>query len=95
VAPAMIAHKMIEPPQIFVWHRAKKGDTLGKLARRYGTTVKAIQRANGLRSTVIFARKSYRIPRPGAVAPQPGPVTVPERRLPPPGTPAAESISGG
>ena len=28
-------------------------DTLGKLAKRYDTTVKAIQRANGLRSTVI------------------------------------------
>ncbi len=95
VAPAMIEHGMIEPPKVYVWHRARRGDTLGKLARRYGTSVKAIQRANGLRSTVIIAKKSYRIPQEGATAPRPGPVTIPERRLPPAGTPAALAASGG
>ncbi len=94
-APAMIELKLVEPPQVFVWYRARQGDTLGKLARRYGTTVQAIQRANGLRSTVIIAKKSYRIPQPGARAPQPGPISIPERRLPPPGTPAAQAASGG
>lgn len=82
-APAMIELGLIEPPQVFAYHRAKKGDTLGKLARQYGTTVPAIQRANGLRSTVIIAKQTYRIPRPGAVPPAPSPVTVPPRRLPP------------
>lgn len=34
-----------------VYHRIKSGDTLGKIARMYGTTVKELCRLNGLRST--------------------------------------------
>jgi penicillin-insensitive murein endopeptidase len=72
-------------PPAFVMHTAKKGETLGSLARRYGTSVREIQRANGLRSTLIVAKKVYRIPqRGGAVAtPVNAPVVVPPRRLPP------------
>jgi membrane-bound lytic murein transglycosylase D len=40
-----------KPPRpLYVTHRVRRGQTLGALARRYGTTVEAIQRANGLRS---------------------------------------------
>jgi LysM repeat protein len=31
-------------------YRVRSGDNLGLIARRYGTTVGSIQRANGLRS---------------------------------------------
>ena len=34
-----------------VYHRVKSGDTLGKLARMYGTTVNQLCRLNGLKST--------------------------------------------
>jgi penicillin-insensitive murein endopeptidase len=56
------------PPEIL--HRARSGDTLGSLARRYGTTVEELRRANGLRSTRILAGRTYRIPRAPAGAPR-------------------------
>jgi membrane-bound lytic murein transglycosylase D len=44
-------------------HTVKKGETLGALAQRYGTSVKAIQDANHLgRSTLIRVGQSLRIP---------------------------------
>ena len=44
------------------YHTVKKGDTLYALSRRYGTSVAAIQQANGMRSTSIFIGKKLRIP---------------------------------
>lgn len=41
----------------------KKGDTLWGLARKFGTTVSKIQKANGLRGTVIRQGKTYSIPK--------------------------------
>jgi LysM repeat protein len=42
------------PPPKSVTHRVQRGDTLGAIARRYGTTVGSIQGANGMgRSTRI------------------------------------------
>ena len=44
-------------------HRVQRGDTLGKIARRYGTTVRAIQAANDLgRRTIINIGQRLRIP---------------------------------
>lgn len=44
-------------------HKVKSGDTLGALARRYGTTVTAIQAANGMgKSTALRAGQSIKIP---------------------------------
>jgi penicillin-insensitive murein endopeptidase len=81
--PYLLAAGRIKPAQYFVQHRAVKGDTLGALARRYGTTVAAIQQANHLRGTAIVAKQVYRIPRERASVPQMGPIRVPPRRLPP------------
>jgi penicillin-insensitive murein endopeptidase len=53
------------------------------LARKYRTTVRAIQRANGLRSTKIRAKKVYLIPRPGQLKLPSRPIAIPPRRLPP------------
>ena len=36
------------------YHRIRSGDTLGALARRYGTTVSNICRLNGIKSTTIL-----------------------------------------
>ena len=38
------------PRPVYVTHRVRSGQTLGSIARQYGTTVKAIQSFNGLRS---------------------------------------------
>ena len=37
-----------------VYHRVKSGDTLGKIARIYGTTVNELCRLNGLKSTSML-----------------------------------------
>lgn len=83
--PLLVKRGAIKPTSQYVRHTAKKGQTLGSLARQYGTTVEAIKRANGLRSTAIQAKRVYNIPRPssGPAAP-PKQVVVPPRRLPPP-----------
>ena len=53
-APAAATH---------VTHRVRRGDTLGRLARRYGTTIRAIQAANDMgRRTVIRVGQRLRIP---------------------------------
>ncbi len=44
-------------------YKVKKGDTLGAIARRYGTSVKAIKRANGLKSDMIYVNQKLTIPR--------------------------------
>jgi len=86
VYPALVRHSMIHVGPAFAVHVAKRGDTLAELAKRYGTTVRAIRRANSLKSNVIVAKKSYRIPERGKAPPAVtrGPVTIPPRRLPGP-----------
>ena len=80
----LIKHKKISPPTYFIKHKVRKGDTLGRLARIYKTNVRALKKANGLRSTLIITGRKYKIPRRGGVKPMPNPLTVPARRLPPP-----------
>jgi len=58
--PLLVEAGAAPPPSVV--HRARPGDTLGALARRYGTTVSAIRHANGLRSSLIRAGRRYRIP---------------------------------
>jgi penicillin-insensitive murein endopeptidase len=70
----------------YLLHKARSGDTLGSLARRYGTSVDAIQKVNGLKSNAIKAKHVYKIPKQGHVIvrpPMPSPVVIPPRRLPP------------
>jgi penicillin-insensitive murein endopeptidase len=81
-------------------HKARSGDTLVILARRYGTTPQAIQQANGLRGIALKAGRVYKIPKKGVVKVQPQappkappPLVLPARRLPPP-KPAAPSPPG-
>lgn len=62
--------------------RARKGDTLGSLAKRYSCTVREIQRANNLHTTKIVAKRDYRVPRRGDVDPSVPPRAVPRRRTP-------------
>ncbi len=80
VYPLLVETGIAPPP--FVKHKARNGDTLGALARRYGTSVGAIRSANGLSGSRLRAGRSYTIPiRKAPVAD--GPLVVPARRLPP------------
>lgn len=92
---ALLRHQMIHVGPSYAVHVARKGETLAALAKRYNTTVLAIRRANGLKSSVIQAKKSYRIPERGK-APSSlgrGPTAIPPRRLPPPTVASGRSAS--
>jgi penicillin-insensitive murein endopeptidase len=80
VYPVLVETGAAPPPM--VKHRVRRGETLGSLARRYGTSVSAIKAANGLRSSRLRAGRSYTIPI-RRTPPDNGPVVVPPRRLPP------------
>jgi membrane-bound lytic murein transglycosylase D len=48
---------------VFHRHKVRRGETLGHIARKYGTTVSAIQGANGMgRRTTIYVNQTLKIP---------------------------------
>ncbi|MBQ8866186.1 MAG: transglycosylase SLT domain-containing protein [Bacteroidaceae bacterium] len=47
----------------FFYHTIKNGETLGSIARKYGTTVKALREENDMRNNNIRAGKRLRIPQ--------------------------------
>jgi hypothetical protein len=68
----------------YVRHRARRGDTLAKIAKKYSVSVAAIRAANGLRSSRIREQREYRIPvRAERAPPSATPLRFPSRRLPP------------
>jgi penicillin-insensitive murein endopeptidase len=86
VHPILVELKLVDPPVFTVRHVVRQGQTMGQLAARYGTSVRAIKTANGMSNTFLRAGRSYRIPV-KAPAPPSTPVVVPYRLLPP-STPA-------
>lgn len=72
------------PEHNLVHHKVRRGDTLGALARRYGSSSKAIQRQNGVKSNKLRVGQMLTIPLRGpcTTCPLPAPVVVPPRRLP-------------
>jgi N-acetylmuramoyl-L-alanine amidase len=75
----------------------KSGDTLTKIAKHYGTTVKAIQSENSLSTTRIIVGQKLKIPAkaesaaPVAAAPEPAPVApAPVAPATPPSTAPAQ-----
>jgi penicillin-insensitive murein endopeptidase len=79
---ALIDNDMIDPPTYYVEYKAKKGDTLSRIAKKYKTSVKALKKANGLRSDRIYKGRSYKVPRRGGVKASKR-VVIPARRQPP------------
>jgi penicillin-insensitive murein endopeptidase len=79
--PLLVQLKIVDPPVFTVRHVVRPGQTLGHLAARYGTSVRAIMQANGLRTTQLRAGRTYRIPV-RAAAPPSHPIVVPRRILP-------------
>jgi LysM repeat protein len=58
-------------------YTVKGGDTLTRIAKKYGTTAKAIRAANGLQSDVIKVGQKLKIPVKAAAAPAPVPEPTP------------------
>ena len=73
------------PEENLVIYRIHKGDTLGHLAARYGSTVKLIQEANRLKNSLLSIGRTLNIPLRGPCTkcPLPPAVRVPPRLLPP------------
>ncbi len=80
VYPVLVETGAAPPPT--VKHRVRRGETLGSLAGRYGTSVSAIRAANHLRGSLLRAGHSYVIPI-RRLPPDSGPIVIPPRRLPP------------
>ena len=74
------------PGENVLVHRVRSGDTLGHIALRYGTTVKALQQENRLKGTFLSLgqRLRVRLRGPCTSCPVPPQVVLPARRLPPP-----------
>jgi LysM repeat protein len=58
-------------------YTVKGGDTLTRVAKKFGTTAKAIRGANGLQSDVIKVGQKLKIPVKASAAPAPAPEPVP------------------
>jgi len=69
--PVAVTQPIVRTPQPVVStqptstsrHTVTRGDTLYGLARKYGTTVSAIKKANGISGSTIITGRSYIIPR--------------------------------
>lgn len=68
--------------ETITYHKVKKGETYAKIAKKYGVTVSAIQKANGKKKTLI-AGKTIKIPitkrvrKPKQPEPEPEPIKEP------------------
>jgi len=92
--PALARHQLVRAPQQYTKHKAKKNETLAMIAKKYGSSVRAIREANGLRSSLIREQAVYRIPLSGGVRiPRTERVRIPARRPPPARRDAAEAPS--
>jgi penicillin-insensitive murein endopeptidase len=80
--PFLVQLGIVAPPVYTVRHVVQPGQTLGHLATRYGTSIRAIKAANGLTGTQLRAGRAYRIPV-RAAAPPSLPRVVPPRLVPP------------
>jgi penicillin-insensitive murein endopeptidase len=87
--PLLVKAKLAPGPT--VTHRVRRGETLSHLSRRYGTSTRAIRRANGLRSSLIRAGRRYVIPI-RKIPSEAEPIVIPPRRLPPTPEVAAKEL---
>ncbi len=62
-ASASAKKKATTPKQSTVTYKVRSGDTLGGIAARYGTTVKAIKRASGISSDRLSVGQRLKIPQ--------------------------------
>jgi Penicillin-insensitive murein endopeptidase/LysM domain len=74
-----------KPEENLATHRVKAGDTLGRIAVKYGSTVKLIQKANGLGGTFLSNGRTLKVPLRGPCTkcPMPPPAIIPPRRAVP------------
>ncbi len=82
---ALARHGQVKAPEQYVLHKAKKNETLAMIAKKYGTSVRAIREANALRRNLIREQAVYRVPvSGGARMLHLERARIPARRPPPP-----------
>lgn len=81
VHAALLKHKKIKPPTYFLKYKAKRGDSLIRIARKHKTTVAILKKTNRLKNSRIYAKRTYKIPKRGGVS-QPRKLVLPARRVP-------------
>jgi LysM repeat protein len=59
-------------PRAAAVHVVKRGETLTKIARQYGVTIKALKAANGLRTDRLLVNQKLKLPAAAASAPAGG-----------------------
>jgi murein endopeptidase len=59
---SLVRHRIVSAPEQYLTHKAKKNETLAMIAKKYGSSVRAIREANGLHSNLIHDQASYRVP---------------------------------
>lgn len=82
VQPLLTADETV--PQV-IRHRIRPGDSLGRIAQRYGVSITQLKRANGMRNNFLRAGRSLAVPVRGMACercPAMARVVVPPRRLP-------------
>ncbi len=94
-----LAHRLAplmpkRPEQNVAFYRVVKGDTLGGIALKMGSSVKTLKTANHLTSSFLKLRQVLKVPLRGPCTncPVPPLVVLPPRRVPPP---AASSSTAG
>jgi LysM repeat protein len=72
-----------KPEENLATHVVRAGDTLGRIATMYGSSVKLIQKANALNGTFLSNGRTIKVPLRGPCTkcPVPPPVVVPPRRV--------------
>ena len=95
-----LAHRLAplmpkRPEQNVAFYRVVKGDTLGGIALKMGSSVQKLKTANRLTSSFLRLRQVLKVPLRGPCTncPVPPLVVLPPRRVPPP--PAASSATTG
>lgn len=61
VVPKPKPKVVVKPKPKTIYHKVSKGDTLYSISRKYGTSVSAIQKANGVNGTLIKVGSSLKI----------------------------------
>lgn len=87
---ALAINNMPEAPQpTWATHRISRGDSLGGIARRYGTTINALREANNMHGNKIVAGRSLVVPlrktsrgQPATRTPQKPKLTIAENNAP-------------
>jgi murein endopeptidase len=81
---ALVSEGVLPELVSYLRHKAKRGETLAKIAKKYNVSVPAIKDANGLRNSRIREQREYRIPvRSRAPAVSGSALRFPARRPPP------------